>query len=183
MWYLPGTKPVPPQKEVKGVDGQIYTVPLPLTSEFFESIGWKEAPPQPTVNFLYCLIDWDVDDEKWTPLVKSYETRKAIFEEHRTCLINAIRAYIKEARNEVLDPSLPPAMRPMVEEQYKGYFEEISELSSINYQDSSIDELLSKFETYDLAVQQDEQQNTDALRLYNYTKIYNLKSQPPRSYV
>lgn len=183
MWYLPGTKPVFPKNQVIGLDGMVYTLPFNFESTFMESIGWREAPPQPAVNTFYCNIDWDVNQEKWTPVNSVFTARKLKFEEHQKHLIDKIRFYIKEARNEILDPSYPESMKEVIQAQYTNYFNEISRISSIVYENAYLDNLLTNFDTYTEAVELDESLNSEALHLYNSVTIYNLKAEPPKSYI
>ena len=179
MWFLPGQTPVHLGRTVVGTDGLTYSIPANSSKdEFLASIGWLKAPAQPVVSNLYCTISWDVSSETWIPVVKNFESRLSIIEEHKTYLINCIRNYAREARNALIDDTMPDVIQESIRAQYRNYLSEIEEISLITYSDAKIDSIFTSFDDYDSVVETDKVSNPDAVNLYFSTKINNLKSQP-----
>jgi len=179
MWFLPGQNPVHLGRTVVGADGLNYSVPTDSSrDEFIASLGWQKAPDQPLFSKFYCTIAWDSSSESWVPVAKDFETRSAIFEEHKSVLVNHIRGYAREARNALVDDTMPESVQASIRTQYQGYLAEIQELAGITYTDANIDSALTSFDVYDSVVETDKAANPDAVSLYLTKKIHNLKSQP-----
>lgn len=179
MWFLTGKVPVHVGRTVIGTDGLSYSVPTDSSrDEFLASLGWQKAPDKPIFSSLYCDIAWDSSLETWVPVPVDFETRSSFIEEHKTVLINHIRGYAREARNALVDDTMPESVQASVRTQNQGYMAEIQEISAITYVDANIDSSLTSFDVYNSVVETDKAANPDAVNLFLTKKINNLTSQP-----